>query len=215
MKKPLVMLALIAAPLGVHAGGLAEAVTETPAIVPAAPAPAPQPAWGGFYAGVDGLYVDGTVSVVGSGTEAFDFAGPMAGIHLGYRHAFGKLVAGAELGAAFGDQVWSLASNGEPVDFATKSMIRGVVSLGYDLDPLLVYALGGVVGMTVEDTTGLAGADPEGATGTVYGLGAAYAISDSFSARFEYHVMDFDPFTGDDSYESDATALMAGLSYSF
>ena len=215
MKRSLIMLALIAAPLGVQAGGLAEAVVEAPAVVPAAPAPAPQSAWGGFYAGVEGLFVDGNVSDVETGAEAFDFAGPMAGIHLGYRHAFGKLVAGVELGAAYGDLAWSLARNDEPVDFATKSLIRGVVTLGYDLDPLLVYGVAGVVGMTVEDTTGLSGADPEGATGTVFGLGAAYAISDSFSARFEYHVMDFDPFTGDESYESEATALMVGLSYNF
>lgn len=205
MFKPTLIAAAVAAVAApAVAGSLAPAATE-----PAVQAPAPvavvpvQPSadWSGFYLGAQ----------VGSGNfegasdlgAEDDLTGTTYGLHAGYLHDFGRLVAGAELAwddtSEIGSEVYGI--DGE-------SLISARLRVGYDLGSFLPYvSLGGAQLTTT-------GAIDDSDTGYSYGIGADYALTESWRIGAEVSQYTFDDFA-DSGVDLSGTNAALRVSFAF
>lgn len=179
--KSLTTLALIlgaALPVTAHAGGLDQPVAEPVIIQPVAPIlVAPGADWTGAYAGASLGF--GTFSSTGApdGDEG------IAGLNLGYRKDFGKVVLGGELSYSKNDIGAKAGENQINTSTAAKLM------LGADMGRTLVYVSGGASQAEVQ----LAGGT---ATDTGYfgGLGVDYALTDAWTVGGEVIASRYDDF---------------------
>ena len=186
-------LSLIAASTA-FAGNLQEPV------VTAAPAPMPAPVysagtdWSGFYAG-------GSLGYATADEEsgAFDDSGLTYGVHAGYDYDLGNLVLGGEVEFSGFD----LSSGGNDVDSVARAKLRA----GYDAGNFLPYATAGVASM---DVGGLNASD----TGSFYGLGVDYMMTDSIRVGGEVLKHDFDDFNGT-GLNFDATTASLRVAFQF
>lgn len=171
MKKLLLSTALVLAPVAALADGLETA--------PAAPAPMiveSDMSWTGFYAGASGnlAFGDETTMVdtrntrgrshprFTTVTDSFDDAG--LGAFLGYRHDFGNVVTGAELGIMAFDDMGTVTT--------------AELQLGIDAGNLFPYISVGQAWTDGDDTT-------------TYGLGADYRFDNGVFVGAAYDQMDF------------------------
>ena len=163
---------------GAWAGNLETTLAPEPVVqapVMAAPAPAGND-WTGFYAGAQVGYGDVSTNAAVSGD------GALYGLHAGYNHDFGSVVAGGEVDYDWSDI--SLTGGAGDID----SVARAKVRLGYDAGRVLVYGTGG---FAQAETSALGDDD-----GTFFGAGADYMISPSTVVGLEYLNHDFENFNG-------------------
>lgn len=169
----LAITSALAAPA--FAGGIAEPLVE-PTLTPMAVAPVTGD-WTGLYAGAQLGYGD-----VSSNIAGVDGNGAIGGLHAGYRHDFGQLVAGAEL-----------AFNATDIDLGPTDKLDNVTQLkamlGYDLGSTLVYGTVGAAHAKA-DLAGVGRSD----TGYLVGVGLDYAISDTWTVGGELTHHRFDDF---------------------
>eukprot|EP01013_Petalomonas_cantuscygni_P031018 TRINITY_DN57138_c0_g1_i1.p2 TRINITY_DN57138_c0_g1~~TRINITY_DN57138_c0_g1_i1.p2 ORF type:complete len:189 (-),score=50.79 TRINITY_DN57138_c0_g1_i1:31-597(-) len=175
--------ALVAGPA--LAGGLNDPAPVA-VIAPAPVVMAPSVDWTGFYLGA-GV---GKVSVEGDG--GFEDDGTGYAIHGGYLYDIGTVVLGGELDYG---QATLDASDGE------LDVLRLKGRVGYDAGSFMPYATAGVARLNSDDF----GIDDE--SGTVYGLGADYAVTDSLLVGAEFLQHDFE--------DIDTEATSFGLRGSF
>ena len=170
--KSFTTLALIlgaALPVTAHAGGLDQAVVEPVIIQPVAPVyVAPGGDWTGAYAGASLGF--GTFSATG----AADGNEGIAGLNIGYRKDFGKVVLGGELSYSKNDIGAKAGENQINTSTAAKLM------LGADMGKTLVYVSGGASQAEVQLSGGTA-TD----MGYFGGLGVDYALTDAWTVGGE------------------------------
>lgn len=191
--------------LAIAAGGASAGNLSEPVITPApAPMPAPMPVstggeWTGFYAG-------GSLGFADVGDDAATFADDMDGLtygaHAGYDYDFGSYVLGGELEiSGFDVQDSNTATS---VDSVTRLKVRA----GYDAGLFLPYVTAGVAQL---NTSGAPLGDVDD-TGSFYGLGMDYMMTDSIRVGGEVLQHEFDDYAGSGI---NADALTAGVRVSF
>jgi len=180
---------------GAMAGNLAEPIT-TPAPAPIPPAPVMMSGdWTGFYAGGSLGYADVTEE-----GGAFDDDGATYGVHAGYDYDLGNFVVGGELEISGFD----VADGGIDVDNVARAKLRA----GYDAGAFLPYVAAGAAQL---NTGGALEADD---TGTFYGVGMDYRLSDSIRVGGEVLRHDFDEYDGS-ALNLDATTASVRMSFEF
>ncbi len=186
-RSDLIALAIAAALSGgaAFAGGLAE--SAAPSAGPVAPA-APVADWSGGYAGLS----------FGAGTatdSAADHDLSVLGAHGGYRVDTGPLVYGGELQYARQD-IDTAASE------QTSLRLKGAV--GYDAGRLLPYVVVGLSSLAYEDDSG---------SGTLYGLGADFAVSDRVTVGAEYLMETSEDLFAGQEVEASDVSLRASFNF--
>lgn len=160
------------------------AMAGGPVIVPDDPLPYAPPVagsdWTGVYVG--GQLGWGWASIVESGDPDIDGDGPAGGIHLGYNHDFGKVVAGVELQYNIAKIEFENDDPDDTIERLAHLKLRG----GYDAGATLFYLAAGVA------QASSAGGDS--GSGSLYGLGIEHRFSDRLSGGLEYLVHNFDDF---------------------
>lgn len=175
------------------AGGLEAPVTEAP--VPAPMVYATGTDWSGFYAGLQYGTGDLSASAGGVSVDIADF--DAYGAHAGYMWDLGTVVVGAEL------DYNNVSLDVDGAEDGDLLRLRGRV--GADLGRFLPYASLGVARLS---------SDGESETGTVYGVGADFLVSDSFSVGAEYTKHDFDDLGGTGiSAEADLIQVRASFRF--
>ena len=156
------------------------------------PAPPPVFSWTGFYIGINGGYGFGqskwTSTPLGT-IGGFSTNGPLAGATLGGNYQWGQFVAGIE-----GDFDWQnlrgSQTNGPcaAVSCATASnwisTIRG--RAGFAMDRALLYVTGGGAFANVKPSTGILPYGGGNQPGWTAGGGVEFAMTDNWTAKFEY-----------------------------
>lgn len=200
-------MALIAAaltlPLSIQAQA-ADAIAETPPAPPVADiATAPAYLWAGGYAGVFGGYSWGEYETQpDAGAD-----GTLGGIYGGYNWQSENIVYGVEADVGVSGS-------------AEQSVIGSLrARLGYDMNPFLLYATGGLAAAKNEMTTGLGEAD-ETMVGWTAGAGIEAFVTDRITTRVEYRYSDYG--TGDFDFGGtnvssgfDDHSVRVGIGYKF
>lgn len=174
---------------------------EAPVIVPA-PAPvAVVPVvtgndWTGFYAGGSLGYADAEEA----DPSTFEADGATYGLHAGYDYDFGSFVMGGELEISGFD----VSAGGVDVDSVARAKLRA----GYDAGNFLPYITAGAAQL---NTGGALDGDD---TGTFYGLGMDYLLTDSIRLGGEVLKHEFDDFD-DSGLDLDATTASLRMSFQF
>jgi outer membrane immunogenic protein len=150
--------------------------------------------WGGFYAGGQVGYGDGS-------TGGVDFDGALGGAHVGYNFDLGGYVLGVELDGDLGKLE---LDNGSEID----RIIRLKGRAGVDMGQTMLYATAGVARARLDD-----GSSTTSDNGYFGGLGVDYAVTDSVIVGGELLQHRFDNFGGGSSV--DATTLRAKVSFRF
>ncbi len=160
------------------------------------PAPAPveieAPAtWSGLYAGVNVGYGWGDFEN-NAGIGDIDADGFNAGGYVGYNFQAGQIVYGVE-----GDIGYSWL-DGEVAGVVAEQGFNGAVRgrVGYALDPVLLYAAGGLAVTQAEVTAG-ALSDSNTHLGWTAGVGAEALVTQNIIGRVEYRYNDF----GSETYQ--------------
>lgn len=183
----------LALALPATAGGLAPA-EPSPEVAPVA-APGPMTGdWTGFYGGAQIGYGDVQDDLEGDGA--------IGGVHAGYRHDFGRFVAGAEADYDVADID---LGGGDSLDGVARLKLQG----GYDLGDALVYGTAGVA----RANASVGGADRDG-DGWLLGLGAAYQIRENWTVGGEILGHRFEDFD-DTGLDVDAITATARVSFRF
>ena len=159
----LIFVGCLAAPIGAFAGGPVLVIDEPQVVL--APVIAQSVDWTGVYSGVALGY--GTVS---SGGVGLDGTGALAGVHLGYRHDFGRTVVGGEL--SYETDFVSLGSGNDSLD--ATSRLKFLV--GVDMGRTLLYFSAGAA--RADATLSGASASDQGYFG---GIGADFALTDQWT----------------------------------
>lgn len=194
------VLGLVAAPA--FAGNLSEPiVTATPA-----PLPAPVPVnnggdWGGFYAGGSLGYADASDEAA---TFSNEFNGLSYGVHAGYDYDFGTFVVGGELELSGFDVADT--NTATQIDSVTRLKVRA----GYDAGLFLPYLTAGVAQLNTSGAP-LGGVDD---TGSFYGLGMDYKLTDSIRVGGEVLQHDFDNYA-DSGLNVDAVTAGVRVAFEF
>jgi outer membrane immunogenic protein len=165
----LVAIATLGMPVAAMAGGVAAPVIE-PTIAQPAPvvAVAPNGDWTGFYAGASLGFGKFTASGAADGNDM-----GIAGVNLGYRRDFGRLVVGGELSYAKDDLG---VSTGNTIDNSTALQLM----VGSDMGRTLVYVAAGAV-RSDATLAGVKGTD----NGYFGGIGVDYALNDRWTVGGE------------------------------
>lgn len=198
-------------------------ITAALALSLATPALADEPFnWTGAYVGAHaGIIVDGGATYTYTVAGNFEPAGrprptdlsdeAVYGIHAGYLHQFGQIVAGLEASATFSDASGVLKENTPPVgnDYQTKSEAGNLYAitgrLGYAFDRLMVYGKAGYAWTDVDFEATFFNKDGPGGTngskvriangfdfdGPVVGAGIEYAFTKNVTLGIEYLHYDF------------------------
>ncbi|MBJ6370313.1 outer membrane protein [Sedimentitalea arenosa] len=151
--------------------------------------------WTGGYVGAGLGY--GVVDVSNNVPGGEDY---MFGLHGGYRYDFGDWVVGGEL-----EYDWSdidVANNTVTLD----NVSRLKLNLGYDFGPGMSYL---IVGAAEAYTSGL-GDD----SGYLYGIGAAYQVTEQWIVSGEVLQHDFDDFNAS-GLDVEATTVNFRASFRF
>jgi outer membrane immunogenic protein len=168
---------------------------------------------GADFSGVS-LGVDGGVALGSAGGA--NTTGPAGGLHIGYNFQAAHFVIGGEADTMFGSiKAGSLGGASFNQDFLSSARAKA----GYAIGDFLAY---GTVGWAFSTATY---EDPiysqsKTITGSVFGLGAEYALTRNVSIRAEYLRYDFGnttystPFSSKQIY-TDTNLLRAGASVHF
>lgn len=155
--------------------------------------------WTGFYAG-------GSLGYAGvddaANTFSNSFEGMTYGIHAGYDYDFGTFVVGGELELSGFDVTDTVTATS--VDSVTRLKLRA----GYDAGQFLPYVTAGVAQL---NTSGAPLGDVDD-TGSFYGVGMDYKMTDNIRVGGEILQHDFDSYAGSGL---DVDALTAGVRVSF
>lgn len=193
------MLALVAGGPALAAGMDQPVAEPTVQPAPVSPAPvAPASNWSGFYAGGQLGYGELTADP----ELPDDMNGAIYGLHAGYMHDFGSIVAGAELDY---DQT-QLES--DATGLALDSVARAKLRIGYDAGNLLPYLTAGVAQAT---TSGALDAEDQG---NFAGIGAEYKVTDRIRVGGEILRHQFEDFDNS-GIDVDATTGTARISFQF
>ena len=176
--------------------------------VPVAPTPQASPIhiWSGPYAGAFVGY--NTRNFDQSGGASFGGDGFVGGVYTGYNLQTDKLVYGLEAdigGSGFTADGFSPATGGA---VAGDSNLFGSLRarVGYDVDPFLVFATGGVAAARSElSSNGFS--DSKDNVGYTVGGGVEAKITDDISTRLEYRYSDF----GSKTYDLGNTSISSGF----
>ena len=188
-------------------GAQAVAGNPTEPIISAAPTPiAPIPVqmtqdWSGFYAGGSLGYatVDDEAATFGP-----DFDGATYGVHAGYDYDFGTFIVGGELELSGFDVADSATAT--EVDSVTRLKVRA----GYDAGLFMPYLAAGVAQL---NSSGAPLGDVDD-TGSFYGFGLDYRMTDTIRVGGEVLEHDFDDYAGS-GINADALTASVRVSYDF
>lgn len=181
------------------------ALAAGPTLPPAEPTVTPPPAlpaelWTGPYAGVQ--FGMGWATISEEGDPDVDGDGYVAGVHLGYNHDFGRLIAGVEVDYNAADIEFD---NGDP-DVTIETLSHLKLRAGIDLGQSWLYVAGGSA--RAKDAEGTSATEP------FYGIGFEHRFSNRLSGGVEYLVHQFDDFYTD-GIDLDLNTLQARVSYHF
>tara|TARA_R110002110_G_scaffold244853_1_gene461388 strand:- start:506 stop:1147 length:642 start_codon:yes stop_codon:yes gene_type:complete len=177
------------------AGGLAEPVAAPTAVVPVPVVSVPSNDWTGFYVG--GSIGQATLSPDGSpDTDANAY-----GVNVGYLRDLGSIVVGGELDYSR----YNLDGTSDTYDGAV-TRLKGRV--GYDAGAFLPYITAGGANLSLND-----GSDASD-TGYFYGIGADYAVNDTFLVGGEFLQNEFENFDNS-GVDLSAKTLALRVSYKF
>ena len=160
----------------------ADAIMDQPAEPPVADmATAPAYLWAGGYAGVFGVYSRGDTDVAGDGNNGFG-----GGLYGGYNWQVDKFVYGVEADVALSNND---TNNGV---FGAEQGVNGSLRarLGYDVNPFLVYATGGLAASKFKLNNGTSD-DSNVHYGYTVGAGAEAFLTKNITARVEYRYTDY------------------------
>lgn len=192
----------LAALAGVTTANAADVIMEEPP-APAAPMEEPPLAtWAGPYAGVTlGYGFSGNTDVSGLEIET---DGVLGSAFIGSNYQFGNIVAGVEADIGYSDV------NGSNGGFESQSGVEGSLRarLGYVVTPdILLYATAGGAAQDLE-VSSAAGSDSNTMLGWTAGGGADVKVTENVFVRGEYRYTDFgsDDFNvGGVTHEVDST----------
>lgn len=194
-------LALLAAALTVPLAGpvlAADAILEQPPEPPVADV-APQTfLWSGGYVGGYGEYKWGEFSALPGG-NADGFGG---GVYGGYNWQTDNFVYGAE--ADIGYSGADISAGGVTAEQGVNGSLRA--RLGYDINPFMIYATGGLAA-TRAKVTGAGGSDTNTHLGWTAGAGAEAFVTDTITTRIEYRYSDY----GSESYNLGGPIVSSGF----
>ena len=185
----------------------ADVVTQAPA-PPVAPLgqPAPIHIWSGPYAGAFVGY--NTRNFDQSRGAGFDGDGFVGGVYTGYNLQTDRLVYGLEAdigGSGFSANGFSPAT-GASIEGDSNLFGSLRARVGYDVDPFLVFATGGVAAARSElSSNGFS--DSKDNVGYTVGGGVEAKITDDISTRLEYRYSDF----GSKTYDLGTTSVSSGF----
>ncbi|WP_245515092.1 outer membrane protein [Jiella endophytica] len=191
--------------LATGSASAADVVFEQPS-APSPEAPASIYVWSGPYAGAFVGY--NFARFRDAGGASFDGDGFVGGVYTGYNFEAAPIVYGieADIGGSGVDGSGFSPSLGGDVDGEQNvfGSLRGRV--GYQADPFLVFATGGVAASRNE--LSLNGAsDSKTHIGYTVGAGVEAKISDDLSGRLEYRYSRF----GDETYDLGNTSVSSGF----
>lgn len=178
-------LALLAAALSVPLATpvlAADAILEQPPVPPVAEVIPQSFLWSGGYVGGYGEYKWGEFSALPGGS-ADGFGG---GVYGGYNWQTDNIVYGLEADIGYSGADVSLGGTTAEQGFNGSLRAR----MGYDINPFLVYATGGVAATKAKVTTG-AGSDSNTHLGWTVGAGAEAFVTDTITTRLEYRYTDY------------------------
>lgn len=175
----------LAALAGVTTANAADVIMEEPP-APAAPMEEPPLAtWAGPYAGVTlGYGFSGNTDVSGLEIET---DGVLGSAFIGSNYQFGNIVAGVEADIGYSDV------NGSNGGFESQSGVEGSLRarLGYVVTPdILLYATAGGAAQDLE-VSSAAGSDSNTMLGWTAGGGADVKVTENVFVRGEYRYTDF------------------------
>lgn len=177
----------------------ADAILEQPPEPPVASLdPTPSYLWSGGYVGGFGAYEWGEYSAQG-GADANGLSG---GLYGGYNWQTGSWVYGGE--ADIGLSGVEESANGVTAEQGVFGSLRA--RMGYDVNPFLVYATGGVAATRNTLTNG-AGSDSQTHIGWTAGAGVEGFVTEDITARVEYRYSDY----GTENYNLGGTAISSGF----
>lgn len=162
--------------------------------------------WSGPYAGAFVGY--NTRNFDQSGGASFDGDGFVGGVYTGYNLQTDRLVYGLEAdvgGAGFSADGFAPATGAE---IEGNSNLFGSLRarVGYDVDPFLIFATGGVTAARSElSSNGFS--DSKDNIGYTIGAGVEAKITDDISTRLEYRYSDF----GSKTYDLGNTSISSGF----
>jgi outer membrane immunogenic protein len=152
--------------------------------------------WTGLYVGAHSGYGASLLSGKGPlGSASGVLQGPLAGGQLGYNYQIDKWVLGVE-----GDISWSGSKADAPLPGGGNVSIKdnyfatAAARVGYALNRTLVFAKGGYLSTQESWNVSSGGKHPWGKfdrSGWMLGAGIEYALSHSWSAKFEYNYFNF------------------------
>jgi outer membrane immunogenic protein len=170
---------------------------------------------GADFSGV-GLGVDAGVALGSAGGA--NTSGPAGGLHIGYNFQAAHFVAGGEVDTMLGSiRAGSIGGGG--VSFNQDYLSSARAKVGYAFGDFLAYGTLGWAFSTGTYEDPLA-SQSKTITGSVFGLGAEYALTRTVSVRAEYLRYDFGnttystPFSSKQIY-TDTNLLRAGASVHF
>jgi outer membrane immunogenic protein len=215
---PILAAALVASAGTAFAGGFTPVVAEGPVAMPTSapvavtPQAAPSGDWTGFYLGGQLSYGQLGYELDDGDAGEADLGGAQGGLHAGYMHDFGRIVAGAELAHDWADLE---ADDEDEVTFDAgaelESVTRAGVRVGYDAGRVLPYVTGGYAQASFSEE--LASTGEDNADGYYFGGGVEYAVTESFSVAGEVlrHEFDLDI----DDLDTGLTTMGVRASYRF
>ena len=177
-------------------------LVDQPTVVPMAPAPMVDLGWTGFYVGGQAGTGDFETNL------DLDGSGGSFGVHAGYLYDLGSVVVGAELDY---DSTSFEFDDVDGAEITDVSRLKGIV--GYDAGAFLPYLTLGVASAGA-DLAAAGLEDDLSDSGTFYGVGVKYAITDSISVGGEYLAHEFEDYE-DSGIDVDADTLTLRVSYSF
>lgn len=178
-------LALLAAALSVPLAApvlAADAIMEQPPVPPVAEVLPQTYTWTGGYVGGYAEYKWGEFSALPA-DNADGFGG---GVYGGYNWQSDRIVYGVEADVGFSGA--DVSAGGVTAEQGLNGSLRA--RMGYDINPFLVYATGGVAATQAEVTTG-AGSDSNTHFGWTVGAGAEAFVTENITTRLEYRYTDY------------------------
>lgn len=175
----------------------ADAIVEVPEPPVATIDPTPAYLWSGGYVGGFGAYVWGETDA--GSIDADGFAG---GLYGGYNWQTGSWVYGVEADVGLSAAEGTLGAVTVEQDVFGSLRAR----MGYDFNPFMLYATGGVAATQATLTSG-ANSDSNTHIGWTAGAGVEGFLTENVTARVEYRYSDY----GDETYNLGGTAISSGF----
>jgi len=178
-------LALLAAALSMPLAGsvlAADAIMEQPPQPPIAEVAPQTYLWSGGYLGGYGEYKWGEFDAV-AGANADGFGG---GVYGGYNWQSDNIVYGVESDIGYSGA--DFTAGGLTGEQGFNGSLRA--RMGYDINPFLIYATGGVAAARGE-LSSVAGSDTNTHFGWTVGAGAEAFLTDTITTRLEYRYSDY------------------------